>query len=194
MRARVPWLTLVLSWLVVGVFLLVPVYRGGYLDDATPVLLLELVSPFAPWHLLLPWMPWIALHLALTLAATILAQLARRRLMPAHFAGALAVVAGLFVGVVGLAIHEYWPNGVFFDGMTIHYDVGDLVGPQAGAPIRFESASDVAAAVYGDRETRNEYRLPYYIGCPQETQTILAYGTWPEHYRLHKALEAMRDD
>ena len=192
MSRRAPWLTLVLSWLITGVFFLVPNFRDGLLDNATPVLLLYLEALLEPFYRVEPYLPWLALHLALTVAVTVVVEVVRRRMTPAHFARAGAVVAGLLVGAAGWSIHEFWPTGVFFDASTIYYDVGDLVGSRADAPVRFPSAGDVAAAAYGDSETRSEYRFPYYIGSPTDTQTFIAWGTWPEHYRLRKALEALR--
>jgi hypothetical protein len=188
---RVPWLTFVVSWFVVGLVLFIPHFESGYLYNASPALLAYVVVLAGSTDVAVVVLPWFALHLLLAVAATLAVGGVRRRLSRSQFTRVLVVAAGLLVGLVGWAVHVCWPDGVYFDSANLYYDVSDLVGPGTG-PEHFATASDLAAVIEQHAAGRGEHYLPHNLFGFSDAPTLHAWGTWPEQRRLRQALEALR--
>ena len=190
--SALPWLGFTVSWLVVGLVLLIPSYRDGHLYNAAPVLLAYLMLLFDTTGHVARYLPWIGLHLALASALTAIGWGVRLRFGAAPFTRSVVVASGLLVGLLGWAVYSYWPDGVYFDATTIRYDVSEFVGSSPDGPRRFETPDDFAARVFESGAQRGEHYLPHYIGNPAGSNELIVWGTWPEHYRLRGELEALR--
>lgn len=187
---RLPWLGFTVSWLAVGLVLLVPRFQDGYLYNAAPILLAYVVLPFEPSRVA-DFLPWLGLHVALALALTAIGWGLRLRCGPARFGQAAAIVGGLFVGFLGWSVHRFWPDGIFFDAHTIYYDVSEFVEAAPGKPPSFGTPHDLAMRVFKGSGQRSEHYLPHYIGNPQGTNQLIVWGTWPEHHRFRTELKAL---
>jgi len=185
-----PWLTFVITWLLLGLVVLVPLFRDGYLSNAWPVLLGYLSVVLGDTHVVPRLLPWAAVHTLCALVLTVGVVVVRPRVARKGWVASAALGSGLFVGLVGWALHECWPDGLYFDAHTTYYDVGDLVESAPAKAAGMSSAADLARYVF---EQGAQDHLPYYIGTISGSTTIIAWGFWPEHRRLRKALEAFRD-
>ena len=185
-----PWLTFVITWLSLGLVVLVPRFDDGYLSNAWPVLVGYLSVVLGDTHVVPLLLPWAALHTLFALVVTMGIVVVRPLIASRRWVAAAALSIGMFVGLVGWALHECWPDGLYFDAHTTYYDVGNLVRSAPAKAAGLSSAADLAKYVF---EQGAEHHLPYYIGTISGSTTIIAWGFWPEHRRLRKALEAFRD-
>jgi hypothetical protein len=135
--------------------------------------------------------PWLAAHLLASLVLALLLVRLRRRLGARRFRMAIVASAGLLVCAGAWLVHTCWPDKIFFDASTIDYDVADLVEPARGA--RFPDADAVAARIREDSAGEGEHDLAEIVWV-SDKPTIIAWGTWIEHYRLRRELARIRAD
>jgi hypothetical protein len=137
-------------------------------------------------------LPWVCAHLGVSLSITALLGVLRRRAGARRFRLAVSwsAVAALVLGI--WLVRVCWPAGIFFDASNVYYDVSDLVQSPTSPNAPFGDAEAVAKHVRNRTAPFGKHHVPDRIVGLLDTPTIVAWGTWPEHYRLRRKLEAVR--
>jgi hypothetical protein len=185
------WGAFLACWALLALVPAAPSYQDGVLSNLSPVgfFYLALSTPAQ-----VPALAWLVLvlHLATSFALMLVVGMARRRLGVKRFRVALAGTA--IVSVLGAVwlVRTCWPGGVFFDASTIYYDVSDLVQSPSQPDAPFPSADAVASCVRECTSGAGKHYVPCILVGIVGRPTVIAWGTWTEHYRFRRELAALR--
>ena len=186
------WIAFAASCVLLALLPVAPSVQDGALSNLSPVILgwlvLVMEPSAAPAFLAL----WLGAHLLASFALALLIVQVRRRIGARRFRRA-AVASVVLVACGGAwLVHECWPDKIFFDASNIDYDVSDLVEPSQGA--RFPDAEAVAASIRDGTAGKGPHYIPDRVMGVADEPRIIAWGSWPEHFRLRRELAKLRQD
>jgi hypothetical protein len=188
------WPTFLVVWLLLSLFPFVPSFHGDLLVNTGPLIALYADLLAAPSRFSVGWLAWFAGHAALAAALTALVSAIRARRRNRRVIAGVVIAGVLCIGGAAWIVHVCWPDGIFFDASNVYYDVSDLVDSRtmAATSAPFASADDLATCLKQRLSHGGEHDGPDLIlGC-LDRPVVIAWGSWPEHYRLRRELEALR--
>jgi len=182
-------------WVLLAWVPVVPIYHGAFLGAVAPLAGLYFIlalgsSLVAP----LVALSWFAGHLLATAVLTVCASWARRRWRSTSYRAAVATCAVAYLVGAGWVINECRRGGRFFDSGGVYHDVSALVRSQQNPSGQFASAQDVADRVEQRCATYGDGYGPRIVAGIEPSQSVLATGTWPQHWRLDHELEQLRGE
>ena len=190
------WGAFASAWVVLGLLPVAPSFQDGALSNLSPAILGWIAVAVDPSVAVgagarVTVGLWLVAHLLASWLLAVALVRARRRLGAQPFRRRALAGTALVVCGGAMLVHVCWPDKIFFDAHVIYYDVSDLI--RAGTDARFHDSEAIASLVRQHAAGRGPHYLPDTVVGAANEPTIIAWGSWIEHYQLRRELAALRE-